>query len=92
VWPLPRHDRSRRRVAERDHTKANLIVPDEVQRLSQTEALAPIGELHPPGSRGGATSTIPTRGGIEGPMPSLGPDRSMGHTATRRRLPCAAQP
>jgi len=64
--------------ASQSETKANLINPDEVQRLGRAEALALIGELPPARLAQRRYFDDPDVQGIEGPVPPLGPARAGG--------------
>jgi len=64
--------------ASQSETKANLINPDEVQRLGRAEALALIGELPPARLAQRRYFDDPDVRGIEGPVPPLGPARKGG--------------
>jgi len=64
--------------ASQSETKANLINPDEVQRLGRTEALALIGELPPARLAQRRYFDDPDVQDIEGPVPPLGPTRQGG--------------
>jgi len=64
--------------ASQSETKANLINPDEVQRLGRTEALALIGELPPVRLAQRRYFDDPDVREIEGPVPPLGPAREGG--------------
>ncbi len=64
--------------ASQSETKANLINPDEVQRLGRAEALALIGERPPARLAQRRYFDDPDVRGIEGPVPPLGPARDGG--------------
>jgi len=64
--------------ASQSETKANLINPDEVQRLGRAEALALIGELPPARLAQRRYFDDSDVRGIEGPVPPLGPARTGG--------------
>ncbi len=79
--------------ASQSETKANLINPDEVQRLGRAEALALIGERPPARLAQRRYFDDPDVRGIEGPVPPLGPAREGGELRPPvfPRHPAAAQ-
>ncbi len=80
--------------ASQSETKANLINPDEVQRLGRTEALALIGERPPARLAQRRYFDDPDVREIEGPVPPLGPARDGGELRppVLPRHTAAAQP